>query len=580
MIKDMKKYLNCFGMIALISSVMFFASCKDDEAPKSTACDIVSFSVDGAAWTVDGTNITRTYPAETVEAPLTPTITLSEGATVSPASGVEQNFFTDAGVTYTVTAEDGVTKKTYTAKATRTQYAGAEIVSFKVGDIAWTLIDDSVFYYAYPPDTEETTLTPTIVLSPGATVNPAASVAQNFFTEQGVKYTVTSEDGATTKNYYAKAKVLSASALILTFKIGDVDWTIDGANITHEYPRGTETGRLTPTITLSPGATVNPDSGVEQNFFTDAGVTYTVTAEDGVTTNTYTAKATVELSEECEILSFVVDNEEWGIFDTEIFKQYPAGTAVTSLIPTITLSEGATINPASGTEQNFFTEEGVTYTVTAENGVTTKSYTVKATVAEEVPNGPGYDKSNWTVLPRHGWHGWHYQNEEDPGGVGSQTLWEGGHPMLAIDDDPTSGWHSFVFGENSFPQGLVIDMKDYLDVVTVTGTGNYLRTIQFYVVDADVPFDGYYEHNVNWGEDYWRHEDYIGWVNNLKESIPDPDEWALKMGEVISADGTSFSFRSEYVGYGRYLIIKFPDNTLDNIDQPYVALYDLKVYDH
>ncbi len=44
----------------------------------------------------------------------------------------------------------------------------------------------------------------------------------------------------------------------------------------------------------------------------------------------------------------------------------PHGTDVTALVPTITVSEGATINPASGTAQNFTAP--IFYTVTAENG--------------------------------------------------------------------------------------------------------------------------------------------------------------------------------------------------------------------
>lgn len=55
----------------------------------------------------------------------------------------------------------------------------------------------------------------------------------------------------------------------------------------------------------------------------------------------------------------------------------PTGTDVTSLTPTITVSDKAGVSPASGTAQNFTTP--VTYTVTAENG-TTQNYTVTVTV--------------------------------------------------------------------------------------------------------------------------------------------------------------------------------------------------------
>ena len=66
----------------------------------------VSATIDASAKT-----IAATVPASTDVTKLVPTITLSEKATVSPASGVAQDF--SKAVTYTVTAEDG-SSQTYT----------------------------------------------------------------------------------------------------------------------------------------------------------------------------------------------------------------------------------------------------------------------------------------------------------------------------------------------------------------------------------------------------------------------------------------------------------------------------------
>ncbi|MDR1171167.1 MAG: DUF5018 domain-containing protein [Bacteroidales bacterium] len=112
----MKKVFN-YLMIAAIAA-MACTSCSKDES-KSAACDILSFSVNGEAWTIDGTDITRTYPAKTEATALAPAITLSSGATVNPPATAAQNFFAEGGVAYTVTAEDGTTTKTYIAKATK-----------------------------------------------------------------------------------------------------------------------------------------------------------------------------------------------------------------------------------------------------------------------------------------------------------------------------------------------------------------------------------------------------------------------------------------------------------------------------
>jgi hypothetical protein len=62
-------------------------------------------------------------------------------------------------------------------------------------------------------------------LSPGATINPPANEAQNFFTPQGVTYTVTAEDSVTTKTYIAKATINAIASGVT----GDCIWTITGA---------------------------------------------------------------------------------------------------------------------------------------------------------------------------------------------------------------------------------------------------------------------------------------------------------------------------------------------------------------
>jgi hypothetical protein len=78
---------------------------------KSSAKEIETFVIAGAV----SAEIGETAPTVSIVMPATanltslvPTITVSEGASVSPASGVAQNF--SAPVAYTVTAEDGSTK--------------------------------------------------------------------------------------------------------------------------------------------------------------------------------------------------------------------------------------------------------------------------------------------------------------------------------------------------------------------------------------------------------------------------------------------------------------------------------------
>jgi hypothetical protein len=99
-----------------------FSSCKKKktEPEKSKACEIVKFTAGGKDWAVSGTTVTAAFAKGTQVHSLTPVIEVSAGATVEPKSGVVQDFSGDQAVTYTVTAEDGVSTKSYTAKATVT----------------------------------------------------------------------------------------------------------------------------------------------------------------------------------------------------------------------------------------------------------------------------------------------------------------------------------------------------------------------------------------------------------------------------------------------------------------------------
>ena len=175
---------------------------------------------------------------------------------------------------------------------------------------------------------------------------------------------------------------------ITQFKVGEVEGVIDQASKTVQldFEGGTDVSHLTPTITISQYASVEPASGVPQDF--TAPVSYLVTALNGDTTRYVVTAVVHDADNKKSILSFVVD-EVAGVIDETaktVTLTFPQGTEVTQLIPTIEVSEGATIDPASGVAQDF--TEPVAYTVTAING-TTATYMVTAVVESEqvVPMG-------------------------------------------------------------------------------------------------------------------------------------------------------------------------------------------------
>ena len=168
---------------------------------------------------------------------------------------------------------------------------------------------------------------------------------------------------------------------ILEFKVDSVYGTVDEDNkmVRLDFPAGTDVTHLAPTIIISNYATIEPKSGVTQDFTNP--VYYTVTAMSGATAQ-YMVEAIVhDADNEKSILSFRFDAlDEDGIID-EVARRIsfvlPAETDVTQLVPTIEVSEGATVEPASGVAQDF--TNPVTYTVTAQNG-TTAAYTVMVIV--------------------------------------------------------------------------------------------------------------------------------------------------------------------------------------------------------
>ena len=98
-----------------------------------------------------------------------------------------------------------------------------------------------------------------------------------------------------------------------------------------------------------------------------------------------------KLSEEKQIKSFVITTPYAQGVINETLKtitvDVPEGTDVTSLVPSIVVSDNAIVEPGSGVAQNF--SKSVSYTVTAEDG-TKATYVVTVTVGGEGP-GPGGD---------------------------------------------------------------------------------------------------------------------------------------------------------------------------------------------
>jgi hypothetical protein len=224
----------------------------DDDTPLSSAKAITSFRFTNPAATGDidemAKTISITLPYGTPVNSLTPVITVSSGATVSPRSGTAQDF--SSPVSYTVRAEDGTTE-TYAVTVTVAPPPGTAkaITGFRftspeaTGDIDEAAKTISI---TLPYGTAVNSLTPVITISAMATVSPSSETAQDF--SSPVTYTVRAEDG-TTETYTVTVTVEKQGQADITLNLTDVAReALSGGGITIAKTSGTY--KQTETLTV------------------------------------------------------------------------------------------------------------------------------------------------------------------------------------------------------------------------------------------------------------------------------------------------------------------------------------------
>ncbi|MEN9918260.1 MAG: hypothetical protein RL662_696 [Bacteroidota bacterium] len=152
---------------------------------------------------------------------------------------------------------------------------------------------------------------------------------------------------------------------------------------------------VTPLVTVSTNAALNPQSGALQDFTNDRKIRYTVYAEDG-STQIYTVAVSHQPSAAKELLSFSFPDYERQatIQDNQIKLSIPYGIDLSRIKTQGSLSAGATSVPRLDTITDF--SKPLTYTLTAQDK-TTQTYTVSLTVE---PQQTGV-RAVWIPDPTH-----------------------------------------------------------------------------------------------------------------------------------------------------------------------------------
>ncbi len=227
----------------LLFAVLLSCSKKDEIVPvKSAEKSITLFTLNSFSPAVKANidsvryTITASVPIGTDITKLSPTITISKLASISPSSGTIQDF--TSPVVYTVTAENG-TVQTYTVKINIAKSSSKSITSFSFSSLPKVIVlIDSIkkaITATLPEGTDLTKLVPTIIASNKATIIPASGQAQDF--TNPVTYNVSAEDG-TTQSYIVTLKVNfsyknsiyfvhNGTLFARNLTTGKVNWTFD-----------------------------------------------------------------------------------------------------------------------------------------------------------------------------------------------------------------------------------------------------------------------------------------------------------------------------------------------------------------
>ena len=365
-----------------------------DPNAKSSDAGVASVKVAGveaAAGTAEN-SYSVTLPAGTeVMAASFEIVTSDSGATVGA--------LTNEGTvwSFTVTAEDGVTSKTYTVTVSFTEAPksnDAGVSSVTVAGVEATAGENNTYTVTTPYGTDVTAGSFVIVTSDaGATVG-ALTNEGNVWT-----FTVTAEDGVTSKTYTVTVSFTEApksnDAGVSSITVAGVEATA-GENNTYTVtlPYGT-------TVMADSFVIVTSDSGATVGALTNEGNvwTFTVTAEDGVTSKTYTVTVSfteAPKSNDAGVSSITVAGfKAVAGANNSYTVTVPYGTVVkTGSFVIVTRHPRAAVSALTNTRNIW------SFTVTAEDGVTTAVYTVTVnTAALPEPITPGVDNKKPASKP-------------------------------------------------------------------------------------------------------------------------------------------------------------------------------------
>jgi uncharacterized repeat protein (TIGR02543 family) len=364
---------------------------------------------------------TETYTASVANAVSSITIT----PTVSQANATVAQFIGATGTTAftgalavganvirtVVTAQDGTTTKTYTVTVTRagsnvatlsslTLSSGSLNTSFASGTTSYTASVAHSVFESYTVTATPTQANATTVQYIGATgttaFTGALAVGANV-----IRTVVTAQDGVATSTYtvtVTRAGSADATLSALSLSTGSLNTSFDSATETYTATVGNAVSSITitPSVTQANATTVQYLGATGTTLFTGPlavgpnVIRTVVTAQDGTTKRTYTVTVT-RISNDATLSALALSSGTLNPTFASLTESYTASVgngvssititpAVTQANATITVNGIAvTSGSASGSIALSVGPNIITVIVTAQDGTTTKNYTVSVT---------------------------------------------------------------------------------------------------------------------------------------------------------------------------------------------------------
>ena len=417
--------------------------------PPSTDATLSALTLSGIDFgTFDST--TTSYSARVANSVLqttvTPTVSDSGASYVIKLGGVADAdgvLLLSVGsniVTVEVTAEDDNTTQTYTVTVTRAEpptpepSSDATLSALTLSGIDFGTFDSTTTSYtaSVANSVSQTTVTPTVNYS-GASyvvkldgVEDADGMVSLSVGSNVVTVEVTAEDDSTTQTYtvtVTRAEQSSTDASLSALTLSGIDFGTFASTTTSytaSVANSVSQTTVTPTVNYSGASYVVKLDGVEDAdgmVSLSVGsnvVTVEVTAEDDSTTQTYTVTVTrsEQSSTDASLSALTLSGIDFGTFasgTTSYTAQVANSVSETTVTPTVNQS-GASyviklggVTDADGVVALSVGSNVITVEVTAEDGETSRTYTVAVTVVvtgSQQSLKSRYDANNDDVIDR------------------------------------------------------------------------------------------------------------------------------------------------------------------------------------